>query len=321
MGGKLPPGLTVAFGSGILAAFFYAAVLLGGFGALILGYLAPLPLMAAGLWQGTAAAVLASIIGTMLVTLLMQEETGGLVATLGFLVTSALPALVVVRQSLLARTAPDGGLEWYPPGRLMLVLAGLGLGGAALAMVMALGEPGGLEGVIRQALSRMALLIAPGQADALGPDAMWIAPAMPGLVVISWLLMTVVNGALAQGLLSRFGLNRRPSMRMVDFTLPHWSALAFSLACAGAVLLEGGPGFAALTVALVLGVPFLFAGLAVVHAVARRQKASTALLVAVYLFVFLIGWPIPFLVGLGMIEQWMGFRARLAARKPDQEDE
>lgn len=321
MGGGLSNSLTIAFGSGILSALFYAAVLLGGFGALILGYLAPLPLMAAGLWQGTAATVLASIIGTALVTLLMQEETGGLAATLGFLVTSAVPAVVVVRQSLLARTSAGGGLEWYPPGRLMLVLAGVGLGGVALAMLMALDEPGGLEGVIREALSRMARLIAPDQSDSLGPDAMWIAPAMPGLVVVSWLLMTVVNGALAQGLLMRFGVSRRPSMRMVDFDLPRWAAPVFALACAGATVLSGAAGFAALTAAVVLAVPYLFAGLAVVHALARRQKASMAFLVGVYLFVFLIGWPIPFLVGLGMIEQWMGFRARLAARKPDQEDE
>lgn len=321
MGGGLPRNLAVILGSGILSALFYAAVLLGGFGALILGYLTPLPLMAIGLWQGTAAAVLASIAGTTVVTLLMLEESKGLAATLGFLVTSALPAVVVVRQSLLARTGAGGGLEWYPPGRLMLVLCGVGLGGVAVAMLWTMGEPGGLEGMIREALSRMALLVAPHQADSLGPDAMWIAPAMPGLVVISWLLMTAINGTLAQGLLMRFGLNRRPSMRMVDFDLPQWAALAFALACAAALVLDGTPGFAALTVALVLGVPFLFAGLAVVHAVARRQKASTALLVAVYLFVFLIGWPVPFLIGLGMIEQWMGFRARLAARKPDQEDE
>jgi hypothetical protein len=144
---------------------------------------------------------------------------------------------------------------------------------------------------------------------------------MPGLVVVSWLLMTIINGALAQGLLMRFSRNRRPPMRVTGVELPGWLPLAFALAAGLAAVLPDTAGFLALNVALVLAVPFGFAGLAVVHAFAGRQKARVALLVGFYLFLFLFGWPILVLVGLGVIEQWIGLRRRWANAGPDQEDE
>jgi hypothetical protein len=97
--------------------------------------------------------------------------------------------------------------------------------------------------------------------------------------------------------------------------------LAFAGMVAAATVLPGGIGFLALNVALVLSLPFGLAGLSVVHAFASRQTAKVALLVGFYLFLFLFGWPILFLIGLGVIEQWIGLRRRWARVGPDQEDE
>ncbi len=309
------PILAAAFG-GATSALLYLSVLFGGLGALILGYLAPLPLFATGLWLGASAAALAALAGTLLVAL----ASGGALAAIAYMVSAALPVVVLARQALLARTAADGSLEWYPPGLALMVLTGLGFGLFLLAALLTAGEPDGLEGVAREALVQMARQFAPDQPP-LEADALWIASALPGMVIISWMVMTIVNGALAQGLVMRFGVNRRPSMGLADLDLPGWMVPAFLGGALVSALVPGFLGFLALNASMILAVPLGFLGLSVVHAYARGRSARVPLLVGFYLFLFLFGWPIVFLIGLGVIEQWIGLRRRIAAAGPGEEDE
>jgi len=318
MASALAGPLAAAIGGGVFSAFFYLSVMFGGAGALILGYLAQLPLFLAGLWLGVMAAVIASAVGTVAVL----AVSSSMLVALAYLVTGAAPAILVVRQALLARTTADGGIEWYPPGRLLMGLTWMGFAGLLGAVVLTLDQPGGLEGAVRETLSRMAeqLFAAQGQ-PAPGPDAFWLARVLPGFVVVSWLTMTIVNGALAQGALMRFGRNRRPPMRLVDLELPRWLLPALLGSVTAASVAPDPLGFLALNTALILALPFAFAGLSVVHAFARSRSAKTPILVGFYMFLFLFGWPILLMVGLGMIEQWIGLRRRLRPAGTDQEDE
>ena len=152
MASPLAAPLAAAIGVGVVSAFFYLAVLFGGFGALILGYLAPLPLFLAGLWLGSTASLLAGAAGTVAVL----AVSSSVLVSLAYLVTAAVPVILVVRQALLARAAADGSVEWYPPGRLLMALTGMGLAGLLGAAVLTLDQPGGLEGAVRETLSRMA---------------------------------------------------------------------------------------------------------------------------------------------------------------------
>jgi len=146
------------------------------------------------------------------------------------------------------------------------------------------------------------------------------AQVFPGMVVVSWLTMAIVNAALAQGVLMRFGHNLRPAMRVAQVELPHWMPIL--LASAGLLALVGGNSqlsYLALNVVVVLLVPFFFAGLAVIHAFAGGRQARTLLLVVFYFFLLVSGWPIALVIGLGVIEQWAGLRRRFARTGPDQE--
>ena len=317
--GFLTTALAVALAGGVASALLYVSVQSGGFGALILVYLAPLPLFVTGLWLGTTAVAVAGAIAAAVVLL----ATGSPLATAGYAATGVLPAVLVVRQALLARPAVDGGgdgIEWYPPGHLLMGLTGLGIAGILIAVLLASGEPGGLEAMVREMLRGMAEQFAP-EGEPPPDEAFGFASAMPGIMAVSWLLMTIVNATLAQGLLMRFGRNRRPPMRLAELELPAWAPPAFAVAVLGAMALPGMAGFVALNAAIVLALPFAFAGLAVVHVFAARQRSRTALLVGFYLFLFLFGWPIVIMVGLGVIEQWMGLRRRMRAAGSDQEDE
>lgn len=313
----MPTALVAALGGGAVSAVLYVSVLYAGMGGLILGYLAPLPLLVVGLWLGSAATVLAGALGAVLVL----GALGGFMGPLGYVLTGAAPAAFVARQALLARQTERGDVEWYPPGLLLLGLTGFGVAAFFVAVLLSLGEPGGLEGVVRRAMQGMARQLGASGETSQAPETFWMASALPGVVVVSWLVMVIVNAALAQGLLMRFGRNRRPPMRLAELELPGWVVLAFAGVIAAAAVLPDGIDFLALNVALVLSLPFGLAGLSVVHAFAQRQKARVALLVGFYLFLFLFGWPIFFMIGLGVIEQWIGLRRRWARVGPDQEDE
>ena len=64
---------------------------------------------------------------------------------------------------------------------------------------------------------------------------------------------------------------------------------------------------------IVLTVPFCLAGLAVVHAAARRAAKPYPLLVTFYLVAGLFGWPLLIVAIVGAIAAPLGLRRRLVA--------
>lgn len=315
----MPTGLAVALAGGLFSALFYLPLLAGGaVGALILGYLAPLPLLAAGLSAGAAAAAIGGVFGSLLVL----AGSGSALVGATFALTAAVPAWLLVHQALKARQTDDGQVEWYPAGRLLSDLTAMGIAAFGLAVLLAQGEPEGLQGVVRGALGEMAQRLTQAEGDgAAAPEgvAFTYAAAMPAMVVISWLLMTIVNATLAQGVLMRFGRQRRPGMRVSDLALPRWLAPAFGATLALALFAPDPVGFLGLNLCLILALPLAFAGLSVVHAFARSRSARTPILVGFYVSLLLFGWPIAVTVGLGVIEQWLELRRRWPAAPP-QED-
>jgi uncharacterized protein YybS (DUF2232 family) len=61
-----------------------------------------------------------------------------------------------------------------------------------------------------------------------------------------------------------------------------------------------------------LAVPFCLAGLAVIHALARRLSRPAIPLVTFYVLVGVFGWPLLLVALLGVLESSLGLRRRLA---------
>jgi hypothetical protein len=310
--------LLLAAGGGTVSAAMYLSVIAGGFGALILAYLAPLPLLLAGLGMGTAAV----LIGGGAAAVAVAAVAGPVVAAV-FGLATLLPAFVVSRQALLARSAPDGTLEWYPPGPLVMTLAWLGVLLVAVAALAAADHPGGLQSWLDARLAAGLSGLVEEIGPAGGSDDGIVVPlsrVLPAIVAASWVTMVVVNAALAQGLLMRLGCNRRPAMRMADLSLAPSALLGPAVAGGLAAVLPEPLDYAALNAALVLTVPFFFAGLATVHAFAQTRGMRPVVLVAFYGFLVLIQWMVPLVICLGVVEQWAGLRHRLMRAGPSEED-
>src|SRR5256885_7941120 len=95
--------LLIAVGGGVLSASLYLSVVLGSAGAMLLAYLAQLPLFVAALGFGTVAGLTASGAGTIMVALL-----GGMLAGILHLLVNGVPVLLVSQRALLSRTDQSG---------------------------------------------------------------------------------------------------------------------------------------------------------------------------------------------------------------------
>lgn len=297
--------LPAAAACGAVAGCLYLAVVFGTPGALILVYLTQLPLFLAGLWLGAGAAAIAGVCGA-LVLIAASDLLGAAV----FAALNAAPVTLLVRQALLARRRDDGTLGWYPPGLLAAWLTGLALAGIAAAVLL-LGGPDGLQAalqnVVGQVLDRLAQRPIPNRDQVAGGLAMLI----PGIVAASWMIMAVVNASLAQGILARFGLNWRPRLDLAELALPLWVPAALGLAAA-AIVAGGAWRFIGVNMLIALSVTFCLAGLAVLHAAVRRLRQPGTVLLCFYVAAMLFGWPFVIAAVVGLLENWLGLRRRLA---------
>ncbi|HLF58544.1 MAG TPA: DUF2232 domain-containing protein [Alphaproteobacteria bacterium] len=305
--------MLAAIGGGALSGLLYVGALGGVLG---LALFMELPLFLAGLGLGTRAAVVAGVAGVIPVLF-----AGGAEAALNFAMTTAAPVVVLSRQALLWRRAEESkeDVEWYPPGLLITWLAGIALALLLAAMLVFSGTEGGLAAVVRESTLQVLTRLYPNaESTRIEAFATAIAPVVPGIALSGWTLLVAGNGIAAQALLARFGRALRPSARMEALTLPHWLPLALA-GCAALALLGGPAGFFGANAFLVLGVPFFFAGLGVVHALVRKSGAGTVALVVFYGLTAAFGWPVVLIAVLGLIDQWVDFRARWLRDAVDKE--
>jgi len=295
----------IAFGCGLGAACLYLAVALGSPGAMILVYMTQLPLFLAGLWLGAGAAAVAGLTASLLLFAASDFLAAAIFAAL-----NAAPVVLLVRQALLARRSEDGALAWYPPGQLTAWLTALALIGIATGFVL-LGGPDGLQSSLQDVVAGTLDHLTGETLPQRDQVAAALAMVIPGVVAASWMVMAVINAALAQGVLARFGVNWRPSPDLAALGLPLWIPIALAFAAAGIAV--GGPArFVGINMAIALSVPFCLAGLAVLHAAARRLSHPAIALVVIYTLAGLFGWPLVAIAVLGLLESWLGLRRRLA---------
>jgi hypothetical protein len=308
--------LAAAIASGLAASLLYLSVLTGSLGALILVYLVQLPLFAAGLSLGAKGVLLAGGTATLVTGL-----AGGSLSALLFFLVEALPAVLLVFQALRWRQDEGGAVSWCPPGRLVLWLVGIGTAALLAAAIWLSLAPEGFRGIMRGFLAGQldSLVGQPAAEQTSRTDALaeTLSAFFPAIATGSWLVMTTINGVLAQGVLARFGLAMRPAPDIATLSLPRWPSVLLAGAVLAAIVAPGDLGYLGANLVPVLAIPFFFVGLAVLHAVARRHAGRIIILVPTYL-ALLLGWPILLVAACGIIDQWFGLRQRFAASPPRQ---
>jgi len=312
----------IPLGAGVVAALLHLSVTLGSPGAFMLAYFAQAPIVATGLALGCMPAAVAAAIAAVLVAL----GSPGVGALSLFVLTSALPVLIIVYFAIQNRIrdgeGEDGSVEWYPVGRLLGWLTVLALVAFVAAYLVFLGAENGVRGATETYLRNVLGALRNVQADAAAVDQLitTMAAIFPAVAAASWLLMIVVNGVMAQKFLTASGKNLRPIPAYSEIEVPIWPAAVVIFGALVAIF-GGNAGFFGINVMLIGTIPFFFIGLAVLHSISAAWPGRLFLLVGAYLFLVLAVWPAAIIALLGLIEHWVRLRERMHARRSNKGNE
>ena len=246
-------------------------------------------------------------------------------SSLAFLVGVGLPAWWLGYLTLLARpVGPDGALEWYPPGRLVLWCAVIG----PLVILAALSQLGSSEATIKDALRGVfvqllraqmqiadgAPLTIPGVDD---PDRLIdvMVIVLPLIAVMLTTLTEMLNLWLATHIVRISGRLKRPWPELSAMRFPPATSIVLAAALAGSFLPDIVGTVAALPAASLL-VAYAILGFAVLHAITRNRATRAIVLTGLYTAVAIFGWPVLLMTLLGLIDTALDLRRRVAARGP-----
>jgi hypothetical protein len=314
----------IGIGAGVAAALLFASVTSGIWLSVPLFYLAPLPIMIAGLGWSHWAALIASLTGA-----LTLGAVFGVVFLIAFLAGAGIPAWWLGYLAMLARpaTANEAGgqqetaLEWYPPGRLVIWAALL----ATLVVIVAIPNFGtdaeSFRAGLRGALNTVLRAEIPAPADA--PSSMparadrlieFLVSAIPLAAAVLATITNLFNLWLAARIVKFSGRLARPWPQLSDLRFPLLLTAALGLAIVLSFvdgLLGIVAGIASASLLLAYGV----LGFAVLHAMTQGLRIRPFLLGLAYAAVFLIGWPILALCLLGLIDTAFDLRGRVASKR------
>ena len=300
----------------VLAAGTFSALIAAmpmisrSYSVLFMFYLAVVPLYMVGLSYGFKSALRASALGIGFTGLV-----GGIVLSASYGLIVAAPALIVSLMGLQSRNGPEGESHWYAPGG---VLSWLTLWGLVLIAVLVMVIPAGET--IQQSLEEVLVDLFSGQALELKDEAMKAAVQLSalgfGLAAMGWLIVSALLAGVVLRVLERAGSALRPSQAFKDLALPNWLSWPLVVATVATLLGSGEIEYIGRNIALLMSVPFFFLGLAVVHTLARYVSIPGVLLTAVYVVVLYSGWFAFVVVGIGLLEQWVGLRHRFVGAEP-----
>ena len=308
----------IALGGGGVSAMVSVAGATASPVGLLLALMAPLPLFLVGLGGGAVAVTIACAGGLLIVGFM-----GGFLAAAQYCVIHALPTWLVTRRSLRQRTLADGTVAWTPVGDALAELAVLGAV-VFIAVTMAVWTNGGsMVASVASLLDPWIAAMMPGLTEAdQGTVVAMAVPVFPGFSAAWWLIIVMVNGVLAQAILTQMGKSLRPSPRYSDLTAPDWLSWLIVGAAAMTLLGSGELEYTGRNLVVILAVPYFLLGLAVVHSLVGRTPTPGMLLAMFYFIVVVFsGWAFVAVAGVGLIEQWVGLRRRFAAPGNDQEVE
>lgn len=305
--------LAIGLGAGAASALLYFAVISGTALAMALFYVAPLPVIVAGLGWGWKTGLVAALSGAALTGAITAPLLG-----LAFFIGCSMPAAWLARLTLLGRPLepdnPSSPIEWYPPERIILWTVGLA---TAVVLVGAVSMGAGTD-AFRQSIGAVLAQVADsgaGAAFGLESEADTAALAgvfatmLPAITAAVWTVTMLLNLWLGARVAIASGLLARPMPRFGDMDYPSLAALAF-----GASLLlsfvPGLPGIAGGIAASALLVAYFLLGLVVLHTVTRTMPARGLLLAALYLMILVLFWAIPLIAAIGLAESFLRLRQR-----------
>jgi hypothetical protein len=309
----------IGIGAGAAAALLFASVTSGSWLSIPLFYLAPLPIMIAGLGWSHWAAMTAALAGA-----LGLGAVFGTVFLLAFSAGAGFPAWWLGYLAMLARpvAATNGSgqnassFEWYPPGRLVVWAAALGI----LVVIVAIPNFGidaeSFRAGLRDALNAILRVNStPARAGSNTERLIEIlVNAIPPAAAVLATITNLLNLWLAARVVKFSGRLARPWPQLSSMSFPPLVAAALAVAIVLSFL-DGMLGIVGGIVAASLLLAYGVLGFAVLHAITQGMSARPFVLSVTYAGVILLGWPMLALCLLGLVDTAIGLRGRVSAKR------
>ncbi len=306
------PSLLIGLVAGAASALLAAGVATGSALAVPLFYLAPLPVIIAGVAFSPVAALVAAVTASLAL---------GYALGASFLSAYGLgmggPGLGLSYMALLAQPRPDGreGLVWFPVGGLVLAAAGFGSVSVVIALLTMAGDYEAYRAAVTAAFESLVTsqgdvpnpVPVQGDSAAIGAMLAHVLPPMAGLLGMVSLVACLYLAGKAAAVSERLA---RPWPDLAATRLPGWAALVWAGALA-ASFLPAFVGLSASVVAATVGFAFALAGFALVHQVTRGNAMRVFVLTGLWSAAVLLGWPLLFLALLGLADALTDIRSRL----------
>lgn len=266
---------------------------------IVFSYLVPLPFFLLGLGVGLRPLLGAGLLATALVLLFE-----GPLPTAEFFLFSFLGPVFLVHRALLNHKKSSGEVVWYSPSFLLrdfTIFSGI-------VMIVALGvylywaKDGNLY-----ALSKNFLSAFDPQGQVKNGEAllMKLLPFLPGLFAFSWMVMMLLNAAIAQGILVRIKANLRPTPSFRALQIPKSFLIAMGLSLVLSVVGVGTLELLGKNGALLLAFPFFLSGLGIIHFLLQKTSFAKIGLTIFYCVLIFFLWPALLVVLLGMLKPWI----------------
>jgi uncharacterized protein YybS (DUF2232 family) len=317
--------LVIGIIAGLTAAALYATVATGAAVALVLFYIAPLPLFIAGLGWGSIAAIAGGIAGASVLALTVDPKLGAVFAVTVALAPAFLSHLALKSRELSAANGTvTQSTEWYPEGHLVMWTASLAILLVGATLLLTGIGPEQLKELLGEMMKRMNELgtkpSAPLTPEVQAQMTTFIGGAalfIPAISASVWIIATLVNMLIASRILNASGRNVRVWAPFRTLTLPPSTALALGLAIICALLVSGILGLIAKTAAMALATVTAILGLSTFHYLVHDHPMRTMLLTGVYVLIFAFtGFGILPLIVLAIAEMIFGLRARKGPLQP-----
>lgn len=310
--------ILIALAAGAASALMFASIISRALISLLLFSLAPLPLMVAAIGWGPLTAAIGGIAATTTFGLLF-----GFPLAFEFATSIALPAWWLGHLAMLGRPAPAANgttaspavMEWYPTGRLLLWIAGIGAVHALWSLLRIGSDPETIAAAMKSGFARVAhhfaqhgYVIDDSLVDTMGALAPVVVPVLPTIVL-------AVNLWLANKIAVTSGRLNRPWPDLKSTLLPPMTLVALCVAIA--FCFSGGlPALLAKVVAGALLTAYGLTGLAVLHTLTLASSNRTIWLILVYVVTIILMWPLFIMSVLGLADAIFGFRARFTRTRP-----
>jgi hypothetical protein len=294
--------------AGLASALLFAVVITGSPLALLLSYIAPLPIFIASLGWRHHAGLVATAAGTVAIAVAISPQVG-----MAFGIGHGLPAWWIAYLALLGRETlrADAGsdTEWYPVGRLLMWI---GVVSALITLAGAVAISFDHDRYQEMMRSAIETVLSAGRGPG-GPlpgnmtpeDSQRLAGLLTSLVPLvaglSFFTMIVANLWLAAKATRVAGRLARPFPFLPATQMPREAVGALGIGIIGANLLPGFAGLACTALAGALVMAFFLSGLAAIHQMLADRPWRGAALAALYVSLFLIftlGLPVIALFGL-----------------------